>query len=84
MINSSRLIPAEPYFVFYGNTDSPDGALHHTGDDPTGGNSETVMTKQYKLTYQKLTALLTKSYLLLPFTMQSKENKIMDKSVIHI
>lgn len=40
MINSSRLIPAEPYFVFYGNTDSPDGSLFHTGDDPTGGNSD--------------------------------------------
>ena len=39
MINGSRLIPSEPYFVFYGNTDSPDDALHHTGDDPTGGNS---------------------------------------------
>jgi tellurium resistance protein TerD len=39
MINASRLIPQEEYFVFYGNTDSPDGALHHTGDDPTGGNS---------------------------------------------
>lgn len=39
MINSGRLIPAEEYFVFYGNTDSPDQALHHTGDDPTGGNS---------------------------------------------
>lgn len=39
MINSNRLIPAEEYFVFYGNTDSPDAALHHTGDDPTGGNS---------------------------------------------
>lgn len=39
MINSNRLIPAEEYFVFYGNTDSPDTALHHTGDDPTGGNS---------------------------------------------
>jgi len=39
MINSSRLIPEEEYFVFYGNTDSPDQALHHTGDDPTGGNS---------------------------------------------
>jgi len=25
--------------VFYGNTDSPDSALRHTGDDPTGGNS---------------------------------------------
>jgi tellurium resistance protein TerD len=40
MIDSKRLIPSEPFFVFYGNTDSPDGALHHTGDDPTGGNSE--------------------------------------------
>lgn len=39
MINDNRLIPVEEYFVFYGNTDSPDGALHHTGDDPTGGNS---------------------------------------------
>lgn len=39
MIDISRLIPAEDYFVFYGNTDSPDTALHHTGDDPTGGNS---------------------------------------------
>jgi tellurium resistance protein TerD len=39
MIDSNRVIPAEEYFVFYGNTDSPDTALHHTGDDPTGGNS---------------------------------------------
>ncbi len=39
MINSSRFIPQEEYFVFYGNTDSPNMALHHTGDDPTGGNS---------------------------------------------
>lgn len=39
MIDDSRLIPAEEFFIFYGNTDSPDTALHHTGDDPTGGNS---------------------------------------------
>lgn len=39
MIDDRRQIPSEPFFVFYGNTDSPDGALHHTGDDPTGGNS---------------------------------------------
>lgn len=39
MLDASRLIPSEGYFVFYGNTDSPDTALHHTGDDPTGGNS---------------------------------------------
>jgi len=39
MIDSNRLIPREEFFIFYGNTDSPDGALRHTGDDPTGGNS---------------------------------------------
>jgi tellurium resistance protein TerD len=39
MIDANRLIPTEAFFVFYGNTDSPDTALHHTGDDPTGGNS---------------------------------------------
>ena len=39
MIDNNRVIPADEYFVFYGNTDSPDAALHHTGDDPTGGNS---------------------------------------------
>jgi len=39
MIDGNRVIPAEEYFVFYGNQDSPDKALHHTGDDPTGGNS---------------------------------------------
>ncbi len=39
MINHKRQIPSEPFFVFYGNINSPDNALHHTGDDPTGGNS---------------------------------------------
>ena len=39
MIDEKRQIPSEPFFVFYGNTDSPDFALRHTGDDPTGGNS---------------------------------------------
>jgi tellurium resistance protein TerD len=49
MINDNRLIPSEAFFVFYGMDDkfkkngkiiSPDGAAYHTGDDPTGGNSE--------------------------------------------
>lgn len=39
MLDGNRLIPTENFFIFYGNTDSPDSALHHTGDDPTGGNS---------------------------------------------
>jgi tellurium resistance protein TerD len=39
MINKQNMIPVEGYFIFYGNTTSPDQALFHTGDDPTGGNS---------------------------------------------
>lgn len=39
MINGDRIIPTEQFFIFYGNPDSPDTSLHHTGDDPTGGNS---------------------------------------------
>lgn len=39
MIDANRSIPSESFFIFYGNTDSPDSALHHSGDDPTGGNS---------------------------------------------
>lgn len=27
-------------FIFYGNLNSVDGAIHHTGDDRTGGNNE--------------------------------------------
>lgn len=40
MIGSNRQIPAEEFFIFYGHTESPDGALKHSGDDPTGGNSD--------------------------------------------
>lgn len=39
MIGTNKLIPSEEFFVFYGNTSSPDNSLLHTGDDPTGGNS---------------------------------------------
>jgi tellurium resistance protein TerD len=54
MIDGNRQIPAEEFFIFYGNTDSPDKALHHTGDDPTGGNSaegddETIVVDLTKL-----------------------------------
>lgn len=40
MIDSSRKLIGEEYFVFYNNLTSPDTALTHTGDDPTGGNSD--------------------------------------------
>jgi len=40
LINSKRKLISDEFFVFYNNLESPDGALKHTGDDPTGGNSD--------------------------------------------
>ncbi|MES2772837.1 MAG: TerD family protein [Bacteroidota bacterium] len=55
MLNEQRKIPSEGHFIFFNNVDSPDGALHHTGDDPTGGNSaegddETIVVDLSKAT----------------------------------
>jgi len=40
MVNSRRKLVADDFFVFYNNLNSPDGALTHTGDDPSGRNSD--------------------------------------------
>lgn len=40
MIDAQRKLVTEDYFVFYNNLKSPDGALMHTGDDPSGKNSD--------------------------------------------
>ncbi|HCR77004.1 MAG TPA: chemical-damaging agent resistance protein C [Chryseobacterium sp.] len=40
MIDAERKLVSEEYFVFYNNLSSPDGALTHTGDDPSGKNSD--------------------------------------------
>ncbi|MFV0178658.1 TerD family protein [Empedobacter falsenii] len=40
LINSKRKLISDEFFVFYNNLETPDGALKHTGDDPTGGNSD--------------------------------------------
>jgi tellurium resistance protein TerD len=40
MVGSNFKVPADGYFVFYGNQISPDGAVRSSGDDQTGGNSE--------------------------------------------
>ncbi|CAM3899290.1 MULTISPECIES: TerD family protein [Flavobacterium] len=40
MIDENRKLLGEEYFIFYNNLKSPDGSLEHTGDDPTGGNSD--------------------------------------------
>ena len=39
LLNDGRRIPTEAHFIFYNNTTSPDGAITHSGDDPTGGSS---------------------------------------------
>ena len=59
MIANDRLIPAEEYFVFYGNTDSPDSALHHTGDDPTGGNSADGDDETIQVDLSKVNSTIT-------------------------
>lgn len=40
MIDAERKLVSEEYFVFYNNLSSPDSALTHTGDDPSGKNSD--------------------------------------------
>lgn len=40
LIDANRKLIGEEYFVFYNNLTSPDGSVMHTGDDPTGGNSD--------------------------------------------
>ena len=40
MLGGDGQIPAQEYFVFYGNQKSPDGSVESTGDDLTGGNSD--------------------------------------------
>ncbi|HTE00646.1 MAG TPA: TerD family protein [Mucilaginibacter sp.] len=40
MIDGNRFVPEDEFFVFYNNVDSPDSSVHHTGDDPSGGNSD--------------------------------------------
>lgn len=40
MIDEKRKLPNKDYFVFYGNLNSPDNAVTHTGDDPDGSSSD--------------------------------------------
>ena len=58
MIDENRLIPSESFFVFYGNTDSPDASLRHTGDDPTGGNSADGDDESIEVDLSKVALLL--------------------------
>lgn len=40
MLGENGKIPADEFFVFYNNPESPDGAVKSSGDDLTGGNSD--------------------------------------------
>lgn len=40
MLGPNSQVPNESFFVFYGNQESPDGAVKSSGDDRTGGNSD--------------------------------------------
>jgi tellurium resistance protein TerD len=40
LIGTDAQVPAENFFVFYGNQESPDGAVKSSGDDRTGGSSD--------------------------------------------
>jgi tellurium resistance protein TerD len=40
MLGADAQVPNEGFFVFYGNQESPEGAVKSSGDDRTGGNSD--------------------------------------------
>lgn len=45
MLGTNGKAPSDKYFVYWGNLDSPEGALHHTGDNLTGegeGDDEVI------------------------------------------
>ncbi len=52
-LGSGGKIPDERYFVFYNNSQSPDGAIAHSGDNQTGqtqGDDETIYVDLEKVT----------------------------------
>lgn len=40
MVGESGRVLSDSHFVFYGNLDSPDGSVHHTGDSLAGGGDD--------------------------------------------
>lgn len=51
---------SEADFIFYKNLDSIDGAIHHTGDDRTGGNSDDGDDEQIIVDLSKIPADVSK------------------------
>lgn len=40
MLGANGKVPGDEWFVFYGQTDSPDGAIHHSGDSNGVGDGD--------------------------------------------
>lgn len=52
MLNDQKLIPTDKHFIFYGNTESPDGSVKHSGDNRKGdkdGDDETITINTSKI-----------------------------------
>lgn len=58
MVGNNYKIPADGYFVFYGNQISADGAVRSSGDDQTGGNSDTGDDETLFLDLPKVSPLI--------------------------
>jgi tellurium resistance protein TerD len=55
ILGENKKILSDQHFVFYNNTKSPDGAVHHTGDNLTGegaGDDEQIIVDLSKIDAQ--------------------------------
>lgn len=55
ILNGSKKLLADEYFVFYNNLKSPDGSVEHTGDNRTGdgdGDDEQIVVDLSKINAQ--------------------------------
>ncbi|WP_428224739.1 TerD family protein [Flavobacterium sp.] len=58
LIDTNRKLIGEDFFIFYNNLNSPDGSVMHTGDDPTGGNSDGDDDEAIKVDLSKINELV--------------------------
>lgn len=49
MLGSNKKLPADEFFVFYNNQESPDGAVKSSGDDLDGGEGEELLVDLSKV-----------------------------------
>lgn len=82
MIDSNRKLVGEDYFIFYNNLTSPDGALTHTGDDPTGGNSDGDDDEAIVIDLDKVDSRVEEILFVVTIEDFERKSKTLDKSVI--